>query len=118
MLSRIIVKFLDFSSTVNQINQVKVLCWILTSPSNHFKRAAHVKRSWGSRCDKLIFISTKEDANLGAIKVNVTEGRKPLWGKTKAGLKYIYDNFLNEYEWFLKADDDTYVSVYGFLISC
>ena len=48
---------------------------------------------------------------LGAVKLQVKEGRQGLWGKTKQGFKYVYDNHFEEFEWFMKADDDTFVIV-------
>ncbi|XP_042874634.1 glycoprotein-N-acetylgalactosamine 3-beta-galactosyltransferase 1-like isoform X1 [Penaeus japonicus] len=89
--------------------KVRVLCWVMTMPASHDKKAVHVKATWGKRCNKLIFISSKNNESLGAIDVGVEEGRNMLWGKTKAAYKYVYDHHLQEYDWFLKADDDTYV---------
>ena len=74
-------------------------------------QAVHVKNTWGSHCDKLLFMSTEEDRELGAVKLQVEEGRQGLWGKTKQGFKYVYDNHFEEFEWFMKADDDTFVIV-------
>ena len=57
-------------------------------------------------------MSTEQDEELGAIQLDgSTEGRQGLWGKTKRAFKHIYENHYQEYDWFLKADDDTFVIV-------
>lgn len=92
-------------------NEVRVLCWIMTNPKNHQSKARHVKRTWGKRCNKLLFMSSAEDPELGTIALPVAEGRNNLWAKTKAAYKYIYDNHMDDADWFFKADDDTYTIV-------
>lgn len=51
--------YTDNYLVANQLyKDVKVLCWIMTCPSNHKQKAIHVKRTWGRRCNKLLFMST------------------------------------------------------------
>lgn len=119
----------DNNFIANQLHKdVKVLCWIMTCPTTHKEKAIHVKKTWGRRCNKLLFMSTAKgrklliycsvmsqnnflDDNIDAIELPVSEGRDNLWAKTREAFKYIYKNHLNDYDWFLKADDDTYVVV-------
>lgn len=86
--------------------EIKILCWIMTTPANHKEKAIHVKNTWGQRCNKLLFISSSADKELGSIALPVKEGRESLWDKTKNAFQYVYKHHLNDADWFLKADDD------------
>lgn len=49
----------DNSFPANQLfNDVKVLCWVMTCPNFHRQKAVHIRRTWGKRCNKLLFMST------------------------------------------------------------
>lgn len=90
-------------------NEVRILCWIMTTPANHKTKAIHVKNTWGQRCNKLLFMSSSADLELGSIALPVKEGRNTLWDKTKIAFQYVYKHHFDDADWFLKADDDKWV---------
>lgn len=89
--------------------QVRVLCWVMTSPQNLDKKAIHVKKTWAHRCNKLIFISSVTNNSFPTVGLEVDEGREHLTAKTMKAFKYVYEHHLNDADWFMKADDDTFV---------
>lgn len=93
------------------MDYVRILCMVTTYPANINKKAVHVKNTWGKRCDRTLFVSTESNSSLPAIGLNITENRNNLWLKTLGALKYVYKNHHLDADWFMKADDDTYVIV-------
>ncbi|CAH1789084.1 unnamed protein product [Owenia fusiformis] len=88
----------------------KVFCWVLTTPWNLPTKATAVKNTWIKRCDGAVFVTSNHtDPNFPTLALNITEGRKYLSNKSFTAFKYLYNNHLSDFDWFLKADDDTYV---------
>ena len=92
-------------------NTTRVLCWIMTSPKTLKSKGKAVKETWGKRCNILLFMSSEKDDSFPAIKLNVNEGRENLWPKSREAWKYVYTHHINDAEYFMKADDDTFVIV-------
>ena len=89
----------------------RILCWIMTSPTNLHVKGKAVKETWGKRCDILLFMSSETDPDFPAVGLDVGEGRDKLWDKTRAAFKYVYKHHLHDADWFVKADDDTYMII-------
>lgn len=112
----------DFESTLNfnesQRNETyKIICMILTTPSNWETKGRAVKNTWARRCHKAFYFYTKIEGcttqpictEPDAIGLNVPDGRDHLTAKTVGALNYSYTKYGAEADYFLKADDDTYV---------
>ncbi|KAK2192618.1 hypothetical protein NP493_26g07048 [Ridgeia piscesae] len=81
----------------------------MTSPATLETRARHVRDTWGKRCDVLLFASDCKNDRFPTINITVPHGRDHLAMKTSKTFDYVYTHHRDQADWFLKADDDTYV---------
>ncbi|XP_053724102.1 glycoprotein-N-acetylgalactosamine 3-beta-galactosyltransferase 1-B-like [Synchiropus splendidus] len=91
--------------------KVRVLCWVMTGPANLEKKARHVKATWSRHCNVVVFMSSVDDPDFPTVGLGTKEGRDQLYWKTIRAFHYAYEHYGHEADWFLKADDDTYVIV-------
>lgn len=89
---------------------VRVLVWVMTSPKS-LDRAKAVNMTWGRRVhpDILLYFSSVREPTLPTIALKVKEGRNHLTAKTMQAFDYVYQHYLEKADFFMKADDDTYV---------
>ncbi|XP_067672216.1 glycoprotein-N-acetylgalactosamine 3-beta-galactosyltransferase 1-A-like [Haliotis asinina] len=108
---QIVVHTRDSGQTENRGRSPRILCWILTQPKNLKNRTASVKETWARECDTTLFFSSLNDSTFPTIGLGFEEKRRNLIKKTMGALRYIFKDYIHEADWFLKADDDTYVVV-------
>ncbi|XP_062291456.1 glycoprotein-N-acetylgalactosamine 3-beta-galactosyltransferase 1-like [Scomber scombrus] len=82
----------------------------MTTPDFLESRTRHIKNTWAKRCDVALYMSSV-DTDFPTVGLNVSEGRENLYWKTIRAFQYIYEHHLDDADWFMKADDDTFVIV-------
>ena len=92
-------------------NSIRILCLCTTSGKFHRSRAIFVKATWAQRCSKTIFISDQHDLFLDTKVLTTKNQWSDLWAKTRLSFQWAYDHMGNDYDWFVKADDDTFLIV-------
>ena len=101
----------------------RIFCLIITAPKYFLTRTRAVNDTWAPRCDRYFFVTESLDQNatselisfakqipIAPIK-NLTSGYDHLTQKSSLAFLFAYEKYLNDYEWFFKGDDDTYLFV-------
>uniref|UniRef100_A0A671L3K0 Glycoprotein-N-acetylgalactosamine 3-beta-galactosyltransferase 1 n=1 Tax=Sinocyclocheilus anshuiensis TaxID=1608454 RepID=A0A671L3K0_9TELE len=70
------------------------LCWIMTRPENLLKKLQHVGATWAKHWNQALYMSSQSSDF-----------------PTVGAFQYIHAYHLQHADWFLKADDDTFVVV-------
>ncbi|KAH0629022.1 hypothetical protein JD844_010765 [Phrynosoma platyrhinos] len=104
--------FREESSMADMLyDKVRILCWVMTGPKNLDTKARHVKATWSRHCNVVLFMSSVKDDNFPTVGLETKEGRDQLYWKTIRAFHYVHKHHLEQADWFLKADDDTFVVV-------
>lgn len=93
-----------------------VFVGVLTRQSYLSTRAKYLYDTWGKEVDELVFF-VGEDCEIPAdldylpiVKLKgIPDNVYPPVKKTFAVMQYMYDNHINQFNWFIRADDDMYV---------
>ncbi|CAJ0927513.1 unnamed protein product, partial [Mesorhabditis belari] len=125
---------LESASVVEAPPWPKVFCMINTIPKNHNTRVVAVQDTWANHCDQHVFTTTappppttkkktraerkdpKEkvppfwvfDFSSPANKSIPNDSREWLWDRLRAAFKKVHQEKLGDFDWFFKADDDTF----------
>lgn len=90
----------------------KILCMVYTHSASR-SRIQAIVNTWGSQCDGFFAASNVTDLSINSIDIvhKGPEMYKNMWQKVRSILKYAYDNFLDDYDYFHISGDDSYVVV-------
>jgi hypothetical protein len=81
----------------------------MTDSSHHTTKVKAVWETWGTKCDKLLIASNQTDPSIGAVSMKSDPSYSNLWGKLEETIRYIHYHCLDEHDWFVKVDDDSYI---------
>ena len=101
----------DYKDEEQPRKGMRVMCMILTYSKKHDNNLEAVRRTWGRHCHGFVAFSNLTDPVSSAIATPVFGGERysNTWQKMRSLWKYTWFHYSNEFDWFLKADDDTFV---------
>lgn len=86
-----------------------IMCLVLTTHNTLLSKAKAVNDTWARRCNKTVFFTNRPSTIPNVVYLDLAkDGREHLTDKVVRAFEYVHTHF-TDYDWFLKADDDTYV---------
>ncbi|CAD5210445.1 unnamed protein product [Bursaphelenchus xylophilus] len=91
-----------------------ILVGIMTAAKYVDSRAYNVWRTWGKQIPGKVLFFVAEDTvsvypEMPLVRLKGVDDTYPPQKKSFAMLRWMYDNHLDDFDWFLRADDDLYV---------
>ncbi|KAI6218186.1 hypothetical protein M3Y99_01723100 [Aphelenchoides fujianensis] len=87
-----------------------IFCLIHTTASAHESRLATILETWAKKCDdKLVFTDAPLSDDIPHVYFPFMATRDHSWEKIRRVFRYVYETTNNSFDWYLRADDDSYV---------
>lgn len=93
------------------VMKVRLLCVILTMEKDLYTKVDAVNKTWAARCDKHLYVITSKQKRHDFLNVDIPDNRKNLAHKMRKVFSTIYKQYMDDFDYLLKCDDDTYVIV-------
>jgi len=109
-----VMKIRNHIETSKESRDVKLFCALYTySGRVHFTDA--ISETWGRKCDGLLFASDNHSNETGHVLLKSNSRRgfsyKSMIQRVRTMLAYLYDNFLDDYDFFHLSGDDVFMIV-------
>ena len=102
---------MDLSESVYPLrNKWRILCWVMTDPAK-LADTAIARELWVSKCDLGLYMASVANASFPTIGLDMPIGRAHTSMKSRKSWEYIYKHHLNDFDFFVKADPDTFIVV-------
>uniref|UniRef100_A0A1A9W8P6 Hexosyltransferase n=1 Tax=Glossina brevipalpis TaxID=37001 RepID=A0A1A9W8P6_9MUSC len=103
---------LDPEETIHNSQKTLVLVGVMTAKTFIEGRAKAVYNTWGKEVPGRIAFFSSEGSNsdeLPVIGLKNVDDRYPPQKKSFMMLYYMYEHYIDKFEWFIRADDDVYI---------
>jgi len=100
--------------TSQEKRNVTLFCAIYTY-SARVNHTIAISETWGNKCDGMLYASDHSNIETGHVHIPSNSrakfGYRGMIQRTRAILAYIYDNFLDDYDYFHLSGDDIFMMV-------
>lgn len=88
---------------------------VMTAQKYFDQRVIHILNTWGKDADHFLVFFTSFSSNpnleLPIVYLPTVDDSYPPQKKSFLMLKFIHDHFIDQFDWFMRADDDVFVDV-------
>ncbi|XP_063431680.1 chondroitin sulfate synthase 1-like [Mytilus trossulus] len=115
VVPNVVVEGLYLNHKINKNDKNFLLIGVMTTKEYLDTRAVAAFNTWTNSCSgscKVIFFSSEgstTEKEIPLVSLDGTDDSYPPQRKSLLMLKYMHDNYINNFEWFMRADDDIFV---------
>ena len=86
------------------------MCYVPIADESVNETAPHVLNTWGKHCNKLVFFANNPHEGFPVVGLGIPDaGSYDIAHKMYEAYNYLYQHYLYDFDWFIKADTDTYI---------